>query len=145
MRTHAYPQMPHNTISFLKELISDADLSQIVSSTHISESEAVLKPMVPEYEVAYSMDLEPEYKLPKITNYVNAPPSLQSSNDTTADYDDYGMLPFDFKHYKCEIKVDYYRNKMGEPKEIQYTTLPRFEDKKSLASKGESSIKNKRK
>ena len=83
----------------------------------------------PDYEVAYELD--GIRKLPKILNYVNSPPSLQSSNDNTSyDSEDQGILPFDYKHYKCEILADFIRNQRGVVKNIQYTTLPSFEDKK---------------
>lgn len=64
------------------------------------------------------MDLEPARKLPRIADYVNAPPQIQSLDDTRNDYEEYGNLPFDFKHYKCEIQVDYLRNCKNVPKDI---------------------------
>lgn len=91
------------------------------------------------------MELEPVYKLPRIADYVNAPPQLQSSIDTRMNLESYGNLPFDFKHYKCEIQVDYFRNQKNIPKDIQYTTLPRYQDKKNISTRGDVSIKNKRK
>ena len=54
------------------------------------------------------------------------------------------MLPIDFRHYKCEILADYIRNQRGVQKEIQYTTLPRFEDKK-VNRPSESDVKPKKK
>lgn len=123
----------------------EPDFFNLFQSTHSSDMQCSEKAKVPEYEIAYSMDLEPALKLPRIADYVNAPPQIQSPDDMRVDFEEYGNLPFDFKHYKCEIQVDYFRNQKNMPKDIQYTTLPRYEDRKVRANQSDVNTKNKRK
>ena len=89
---------PLEKIIFQNESMAiEPDFFNLFQSTHSSEMQISEKTKVPEYEIAYSMDLEPPFKLPRIADCVNAPPQLQSPDDMQIDFEDYGNLPFDFK------------------------------------------------
>ena len=143
---HDHQSVLHKITFQHENMLNSGEFFNFNHSTHSSDLQCSSeKAKVPEFEIVYSMDEEPARKLPRITDYVNAPPQIQSAADTGNDYEEYGNLPFDFKHYRCEIQVDYLRNQKNVPKDIQYTTLPRYEDRKVIAKRSEVLTKNKRK
>ena len=48
--------------------------------------------------------------------------------------DPFKLAPFDFKAYEEEIRVDHIKNLKGVSKQIQFTTLPMYVQKKPAHS-----------
>ena len=157
----------HNTQSY-NTIMSSLELLKKLQTTHSTEMEKVwIEPCIPDYEVAYSMEPvksrveQIDFKLPDIEKYVNVLPSATTKSQQHFDFDLINLMgdetsclvPFDFRHYRYEIPVDFIKNKKGVPKTIQYTTLPRFtqlspstpEKNCQKGVESSSSIKNKKK